>query len=156
MIEADTVSSGACRCRAVTFEATGKPEAVCHCHCESCRRSTGAPAVTFVVFERAQFRFTSAEPSYHESSPGIFRGFCSACGTPLSWHAVDAAHAPFIELYVGTFDAPAGFLPTDHIYYEERVPWYDIADRRPRWARSRNAGEPVRSTPVFPEDAQSR
>jgi hypothetical protein len=153
MADNQPLHTGGCRCRSVTFEADGTPDAVCHCHCESCRRSTGAPAVTFVVFERAHFRFTGAEPAYHESSPGIFRGFCPHCGTPLSWHAPDEAHAPFIEMYVGTFDEPGRFVPTHHLYYEERVPWYDVADRRPRWARNNKDEDPVRSDPQFPEDA---
>jgi hypothetical protein len=33
-------------CGAVRYEAVGDPTAVAHCHCESCRRHSGAPAVT--------------------------------------------------------------------------------------------------------------
>ena len=108
--------------------------------------------MTFVVFERSNFLYTGTDPHHHESSPGIFRGFCPHCGTPLSWHANDEAHAPFIEMYVGTFDTPGRFVPTHHIYYEERVPWFDVADRTPRWARTRDDGTPDRTNPSFPED----
>ncbi len=35
---------GRCLCGAVEFEAQGAPKWVCWCHCESCRRHSGAPA----------------------------------------------------------------------------------------------------------------
>ncbi len=50
-------STGGCMCGAVRYEAIGKPLVVGHCHCHSCRRHTGAPVVTFVMFEVDKVRF---------------------------------------------------------------------------------------------------
>jgi hypothetical protein len=40
-------------CGAVRFAATGQPKWVAWCHCQSCRRHSGAPVSVFVAFERA-------------------------------------------------------------------------------------------------------
>ena len=37
------VYSGRCLCGAIKFEARGKPKGIFWCHCDSCRRHTGAP-----------------------------------------------------------------------------------------------------------------
>ncbi|KAI4246509.1 MAG: hypothetical protein L6R40_001872 [Gallowayella cf. fulva] len=37
------------------------------------------------------------------SSPGVWRGFCSACGTAFSWRSDDTAEEE-IELLIGTID----------------------------------------------------
>jgi hypothetical protein len=36
---------GGCLCGAVRFIATGQPKAVYWCHCQSCRRHSGAPGL---------------------------------------------------------------------------------------------------------------
>jgi hypothetical protein len=42
---------GRCLCGAVRFEARGRPKGVFWCHCNSCRRHSGAPVSVFVGFE---------------------------------------------------------------------------------------------------------
>ncbi|MGB9646843.1 MAG: hypothetical protein WCB44_17235 [Stellaceae bacterium] len=43
---------GSCLCGAVRFVATSQPESVVWCHCESCRKHSGAPVSVFVAFKR--------------------------------------------------------------------------------------------------------
>jgi hypothetical protein len=43
---------GGCLCGAVRFVASGQPEAVAWCHCQSCRSHSGAPVSVFVAFRR--------------------------------------------------------------------------------------------------------
>jgi hypothetical protein len=49
---------GGCLCGAVRFHATGTPRGVFWCHCQSCRRHSGAPVSVFVGFERQAYAVT--------------------------------------------------------------------------------------------------
>jgi hypothetical protein len=49
---------GGCLCGAVRFIATGQPRGIYWCHCESCRKHTGAPVSVFVAIERDAYTVT--------------------------------------------------------------------------------------------------
>ena len=61
---------GGCLCGAVRFTATGQPKGIYWCHCQSCRKHSGAPASVFVAFERAAYRVTRGEITKFDSTPG--------------------------------------------------------------------------------------
>jgi hypothetical protein len=73
---------GRCLCGAVRFVAIGQPKSVVWCHCESCRRHTGAPVSVFAAFDRSAYTVTQGEITKFNSSPGRWRGFCAAVGRP--------------------------------------------------------------------------
>ena len=52
---------GGCLCGAIRFIATGQPKGVYWCHCQSCRRHSGAPVSVFVAFEHAAYTVTKGE-----------------------------------------------------------------------------------------------
>ncbi len=133
--------SGGCLCGAVRYEAVGEPIYVPYCHCESCRKATGAPVVMYLVLHPEQVRFTKGERKTYESSPGVHRAFCSDCGTPLTWEGIWAGRT-VIELHVGTLDRPDGFVPDRHAFHGERISWFDVADRLPRHRGSSVGTEP--------------
>ena len=64
---------GGCLCGAVRFIATGQPKGVYWCHCQSCRKHTGAPVSVFVAFEREAYTVTNGEITKFDSSPGKTR-----------------------------------------------------------------------------------
>lgn len=111
---------GGCLCGRIRFVAAGAPLLVGWCHCASCRRQTGAPAACYADFAADRIRFTTA-PERYASSPGVFRAFCGACGTPLSF--ASEAEPEKICLHVGAFDDPAAFRPTAESFSTERLPW---------------------------------
>jgi len=49
---------GSCLCGAARFVATGQPESVAWCHCESCRKHSGALVSVFVAFKRNAYVVT--------------------------------------------------------------------------------------------------
>ena len=63
---------GHCLCGAVRFTADGEPKWTGFCHCQSCRRHTGAPVSAYAGFEAAKVRFTG-DLTRFESSPGVRR-----------------------------------------------------------------------------------
>jgi hypothetical protein len=71
---------GGCRCGAVRFEATGAPIDVAWCHCESCRKHSGAPVSVFVAIPHDAYKVTKGEITKFNSSPGRWRGFCARSG----------------------------------------------------------------------------
>ena len=129
----ETKRTGGCMCGAVRYEASGEPFSVAHCHCHSCRKHTGGPVVTLAGYLKDQVRFSGAERSLYESSPGALRAYCSRCGSPLTWEGDGGDLGPIIELHLSTFDEPEGLVPTAHAFYPERLPWFDIADDLPRY-----------------------
>lgn len=125
---------GSCMCGAVRFEATGTPLGVGHCHCESCRRHTGAPVVTYVGFRADQVTFSGQERCIYASSPGVARAFCNTCGTSLTWEGVTHASGDkIIEFHISSVENPERFLPEDHTRYGERIAWFDVSDTLPRY-----------------------
>jgi hypothetical protein len=122
---------GCCLCGRVRFTATGSPRWVAHCHCESCRRATGAPVTTYASFEAAGFAWSGSPPQVFESSPGVRRRFCGHCGSPLTY---DADRWPGeIHVHVSTLECPGDFPPRLHAYVAERIPWLELHDDLPRY-----------------------
>ena len=130
-----TPIQGGCLCGDVRYEASGAPFDITHCHCEDCRRSSGAPFVTWASFRRSGFRFTAGNPREVHWA-GRFREFCKACGTQLTFLA--SPDSEEIDVTVCSFDDPAIVEPADHTWTEDRLPWVKIADGLPEFRRSRD------------------
>jgi hypothetical protein len=135
------VRTGGCRCGAVRFRVAGNPIWVAHCHCKDCRRSTGAPFVTWSGFAPAAFRWEGVAPQDYASSPGVVRSFCPRCGTPLAFSG--ARWPNEIHLLVGTFDDPASLEPRGHVYVQDQMPWIKLADGLKRFAKTGKDGPPL-------------
>ncbi len=140
-------ASGGCMCGALRYELSGEPVSVIHCHCLSCRRHTGAPVVSLVGLKKNQVRFTAGVRGRYESSPGVGRGFCNQCGTPLTWEGDGGELGPLIEIHIGTLDDPSQFTPKSHLHHDERIAWFDVADDLPRY-HEWDEGEPYRHGPA--------
>lgn len=124
MSERDPVRTGGCRCGATRFEARGAPRFVGNCHCEDCRRATGAPFSTYAGYKSENVRWSGAPRRIYESSSGVFRGFCGNCGAPLSYQGQKWSGET--HLFLGTFDDPRALTPTGEAFAEERLPWARI------------------------------
>lgn len=130
------VTSGQCLCGNIQYQATGKPTTVFHCHCESCRRNAGAAVATFVIYMKDQVSYIGNRKIY-ESSPDVYRGFCSDCGTPMTYEAKWCEDE--VHISVGTLNNPEAFEPEKHVFHEQHVSWFEANDSLPRFeATSRN------------------
>jgi hypothetical protein len=119
----EIVRTGGCQCGAVRFEAHGPPKFVANCHCRHCRRATGAPFSTWVGYLTEKVSW-QGQRAIFESSPGVQRGYCAACGTPLSYSGQKWAGET--HLLVGAFDEPEQFVPTGDAFAEEKLPWTQL------------------------------
>jgi hypothetical protein len=100
---------------------TGEPRATTYCHCGSCRRATGAPAVAWVVLRVADLQLERGEPVAFRSSPHVERTFCGRCGTSLTYRRDDFPDD--IDIHAATLDAPDAFPPTREIWLEQKLAW---------------------------------
>jgi hypothetical protein len=129
---------GGCFCGALRYEATGNPGVSTHCHCEHCRRTSGAAFLTWVEFPATGFSFTKGTPGSFQSRPGVTRSFCTSCGTPLTYRLVDTPGT--VDLTVCSLDEPARVTPQDHVYHDGKMPWVRLADGLPTYRRRRVDG----------------
>jgi hypothetical protein len=128
----ETTLEGGCQCGAVRYRVTGAPVMAALCHCTMCRRANAAPAVAWAMFEEAQVAFVGTPPTHYESSPGAVRGFCSRCGTQISF---TADYMPgLVDLTIGSLDDPERVAPTFHYWESKRLSWVEFADTLPRHA----------------------
>jgi hypothetical protein len=126
MTEPSAEWTGRCLCGAIRYRAEGAPAWVAFCHCESCRRATGAPTTAYAGFPAERFRYVEGEPARFGSSPGVTRSFCARCGTPLTYEG--ARWPGEVHVLVGTLDRPECVTPQSHAFAEERLPWLHLAD----------------------------
>jgi len=130
---------GSCFCGRYTFTARGHPRFVAYCHCNSCRRSVGAPVACYVGFASAQVAFACegslAGVPTHQSSPGVCRGFCDECGTALYY--VSDQWSGETHLFRSNFEHPEKFAPTGHVFFADRETDFDVNDDLPRYHGSR-------------------
>ena len=114
---------GGCQCGRVRYAVEIADDDAYLCHCRMCQRSSGNVSLAMkgvrkdaVVWER--------EPDYYASSPIARRGFCSTCGTSLSFDYPDSEK---MDLIVGSFDDPSRFRPTSHFGVESaHRAWFDV------------------------------
>lgn len=117
---------GGCLCGAVRFRAVGDPKWILWCHCQSCRKHSGAPASVFVAFEHKAVTVVKGEITKFNPSPGVQRGFCARCGSTLTCE--NEKFPTEAHFHVGAFDRAAELKPSGHIFPEERLPWLHLRD----------------------------
>jgi hypothetical protein len=132
--------TGGCLCGAVRYELSGTVSNLCYCHCNSCRRATGAPMVAWGTVARGNLRITRGTLAAHRSSPPVLRGLCAACGTCISYgHDARAAE---IDVTLASLDEPARLAPRMHVWVADKLPWVRIADDLPQFAGSPGSAGP--------------
>lgn len=99
-MEQDQEITGGCQCGAVRYSmaALGRSSI---CHCRMCQRAFGAFFAPLVIAHG--LRWTHGERRLFASSNISQRGFCGACGTPLSLENFDD---DIVEIATGTLDEP--------------------------------------------------
>jgi hypothetical protein len=121
--------TGGCRCGAVRFEATAAPHHVSYCHCDDCRRATGAPVSAFVGFTTDAVSLRGDALRRFENGP-VTRSFCGVCGSPIYY--TDARLQDRIYFMLGSMDAPAYYRPTLHAHVRSQLPFVHMPDSLPR------------------------
>ncbi len=127
----EALHSGGCQCGAVRYALTAEPYGTHICHCRMCQKAFGAFYAPLTKARTKDFAWTRGRPAVFRSSPDVERGFCAACGTPLTFAHRGSDH---LNISVGSLDRPEGVKPEVQIGIESRMPW---ADELPRLAEER-------------------
>ncbi len=128
--------TGRCFCGAIRYECGAALYPPTLCHCQSCRRVSGAHALGWLTVATGELRYTRGQPVEFESSPGRHRGFCAGCGSPTSYRS--DLRPGEADLTLGTLDAPGRMAPADHIWMEDAPGWDKPGDGLPRYPRGRH------------------
>ena len=128
---------GGCACGGVRYELASPPYDSGWCHCRTCQRVSGAPAMVFSTVPAGDFAFVEGEDLVEDFVSSSFgrRRFCGRCGTPLT---IQVDHQPeTIDFPIATLDAPDALPPGFHIFRASRIAWFETADDLPRHDRFR-------------------
>jgi len=127
--------TGRCQCGAIRYQCGLLLYPPTLCHCESCRRAAGAPAVGWFTVKSDDLTFVAAVPREFESSPGVHRAFCGRCGTPLTYRNVQRPDE--IDVTICSLDQPGLAAPADHSWMQDAPSWDHPADGLPQYSAGR-------------------
>ena len=124
--------SGSCLCGGITFDV--QPAAIVfmsNCHCTSCQKMTGSGCATTLQVRRSGFSWLTGEQliASYESSPKVFRTFCSVCGSPM----------PQVSQLQDNVSIPAGVVsdvldhsPQVNMWVDHSAAWMHIDQSVPK------------------------
>ncbi len=129
--------TGGCLCGGVRFSYGGvlgdRLGAVTVCYCSQCRKAQGF-AVAVAPGQAAAFAVTRGASlvSEYQSSPGKYRAFCAACGSPLYSRRDDRPEA--LRLRLGAFDQPPETLRVQaRIHTASQPAWIEHLAEAPEY-----------------------
>jgi hypothetical protein len=129
--------TGGCLCGTVRYELGSDPFDCGWCHCRTCQRNSGAPAMVFASVPVEDLVWTKGRSSVKSVASSSFghREFCENCGTPL---LMKVNHQPeTVDFSVSTLDDPTAVRPGYHIFWASRIGWLEPGDDLPRHDRFR-------------------
>ena len=122
-----------CLCGGVEIAVSGKVGPLVYCHCSRCRKASGTAFSANVNVRRKYWRYVSGEAllRQYESSPGVYRAFCSRCGSPVysRWDA----DPDMLRLRLGLVEGDPGRRALAHFFVGSKAPWFEIADGLPQF-----------------------
>ncbi len=119
------VLTGGCQCGAIRYAFYAEPERAGICHCRMCQKAVGGAFFAWAHIGLENFAWTRGTPAIFRSSSASDRGFCSRCGTPLSFAYLKRPGS--ISVTVGSLDTPASVRLSQIDGTESRLPNFDSA-----------------------------
>jgi hypothetical protein len=115
---------GSCLCGAVRYRLDARPLGVNACHCDDCKKLSGATSIVMVLAAREAFIHEQGDVSRYRKRADSGREIdivrCLTCGVRL-WHEPQSSpHLVFIA--AGTLDDSGWAIPASHIWVEKAGP----------------------------------
>ena len=125
--------TGGCVCGGTRYVLKNRPFSLGNCHCIDCRRSAGAPYVTWGSVRREDLRVTKGEPRKIAHANRI-RSFAACCGTHLFFEERDDSGT--VDVTIASLDDPAPFAPEKTIWLDDKLPWVTIDNSLPQFQKA--------------------
>jgi hypothetical protein len=120
--------TGGCQCGAVRYRLLEAPSGASICHCRMCQKAFGSYFAPLAGVPPAKLEWTRGAPAIYRSSQAAERGFCAACGTPLTFHYVGSNR---ISVSLGSLDDPS-LAPPERAYgLESKLGFFAALDGLP-------------------------
>ena len=126
--------SGRCHCGSIRYAVSGEVKHHAVCHCEDCRRCSGALLVPWIAFAPEDLKVTQGQPRVYQSSEHGERHFCGDCGTGL-FYFNETMLPGIVDIQSVTLDNPEDFVPQAHIQMADALPWEGGLDALPKFER---------------------
>jgi hypothetical protein len=124
---------GGCQCGAVRYAISAEPLRSAICACTDCRRSAGAPIVSWALFARDAVAI-SGDPVAYNSSGDVRRMFCGKCGTGLFFES-ETKMPKMINVRTATLDQPSEVVPRAWVQMAEAPEWLHHIGDLPKFER---------------------
>ncbi len=131
---------GSCLCGHVVFGFKPMPGLLGNCHCRVCRKSHGAPFVTWLIVDPTSLQIEKGEDciTEHNHTPGVGRVFCKKCGSRL-WDYEKSSHGTakksgMFTIAAAAVDSEIPYPVACHFNVESKAPWVSITDELPQFA----------------------
>ena len=111
--------AGSCFCGSVKLAATGAPEVMGYCHCESCRHWSAGPVNAFTLWkpEAVQVSAGADKIGTYNLTPKSYRKWCTSCGGHLYTEHPGMGLTDVYAALLPTLE----FKPVFHVNYAETV-----------------------------------
>jgi len=129
-LQSMTPLTGGCMCGEIRYRLTPLAAEVDYCHCDMCRKWSGAPVSAWAQVPAPQFRLTKGTATPYVSSKIGIRYFCANCGTSV--FMTDEAGVS-VGVMLGTLDDPQALQPVAHGFWPARLSWLKLTDDLSRW-----------------------
>tara|TARA_R110000868_G_scaffold104557_9_gene287980 strand:- start:3328 stop:3750 length:423 start_codon:yes stop_codon:yes gene_type:complete len=122
--------TGGCLCGAIRYEITGEPVRVANCHCDECRRATGASFATVAFFSEEDVQVVRGTPKQfgHAADSGntMTKEFCGDCGSQLL--GAGSGSPGVRSVRVGSLDDAGFVVPQMDLYTGKALPFTRLSD----------------------------
>ena len=122
--------TGGCLCGAIRYEVSGEPVRIVNCHCDDCRRVTGAAFATNVFFKAEEITIIQGTPKMYQhtadSGSTMTKEFCEQCGSQLFGFGSRGVGVKGIK--AGSMDNPSSIVPALDIYISRKLPGVVLSD----------------------------
>lgn len=122
--------SGGCLCGQVRYKVKSDPARMVNCHCDDCRKITGAAFSTNIFVNAEDIEMVQGTMSQFEhvadSGSRRVKEFCANCGSQLFGYGTSRPGMKSIK--VGSIDDASFVKPTANLYASRALPFSHIDD----------------------------
>lgn len=120
--------TGQCMCGHIKYTIETVDQNIHVCHCENCQKWSGGPSLSVVCTPNWKIE-NEVDLTWYNSSEWAQRGFCKNCGTHLLFRTHDGNYHGVTS---GSLDDASDMSIGEHIFIDQKPPYYDFADDKPR------------------------